>query len=84
MSETMELLKTAMGMAGALGRYQGLIKFVRQNPDYYSHEQLLDELFKLDDEANAQLDALETELSEESDKPGMFIDDKEWEKEMGR
>ena len=24
------------------------------------------------------------DLSEELDKPGMFIDDKEWEKEMGR
>ena len=41
-------------------------------------------LFIINFEANAQLDALETELSEESDKPGMFIDDKEWEKEMGR
>ena len=65
MSETMELLKTAMGMAGALGRYQGLIKFVRQNPEAYSHERLLEELFKVDDEAYAQLDALETELRAE-------------------
>ena len=30
-----------------------------------------------------RIDEIE-ELSEELDKPGMFIDDKEWEKEMGR
>ena len=30
-----------------------------------------------------RMDEIE-ELSEELDKPGMFIDDKEWEKEMGR
>ena len=62
MSETMELLKTAMGMAGALGRYQGLVEFVRRNPDYYTHEQLLDELFKVDSEESAKLDAVEAEL----------------------
>ena len=31
------------------------------------------------EELNQELD-----LNEELDKPGMFIDDKEWEKEMGR
>ena len=30
-----------------------------------------------------RLDEIE-ELNEELDKPGMFIDDEEWEKEMGR
>lgn len=62
MSETMELLKTAMSLAGAVGRYQGLIAFVKKNPEAYSHEQLLEELFKLDDDVNAKLDAVETEL----------------------
>ena len=62
MSETKELLKTAMAMAKAVGRYQGLIAFVRNNPEAYSHERLLDELFKLDDDVNAQLDATEAEL----------------------
>jgi len=30
-----------------------------------------------------KIDEIE-ELNEELDKPGMFIDDEEWEKEMGR
>ena len=59
MSETMELLKTAMAYAGAVGQVQGFIAFVKNNPDAYSHEQLLDELFKLDDDVTAQLDAVE-------------------------
>ena len=50
MSEMNEVLKTAMAMAGALGHYQGLIEYVRRNPDYYTHEQLLEELFKVDSE----------------------------------
>lgn len=62
MSETMELLKTAMEMAGALGRYQGFTEFVRRNPDYYSREELVAELLKLDSEESAKLNALETEL----------------------
>jgi hypothetical protein len=63
-----QVLKTALGMAGALGHYQGLIEFVRRNPDYYSHEQLLAELFKLDSEERAKLDALETELRDEDEQ----------------
>ena len=59
-----QVLKTALGMAGALGCYQGLIEFVRRNPDYYTHERLLEELFKVDSEERAKLDALEAELRE--------------------
>ena len=62
MSEMNEVLKTAMAMAGALGHYQGLIEFVRRNPEAYSHEQLLEELFKVDSEERAKLDAVEAEL----------------------
>jgi hypothetical protein len=57
-----QVLKQAFAFAGALGRYQGLIEYVRRNPDYYSHERLLAELFKLDSEERAKLDALETEV----------------------
>jgi hypothetical protein len=39
-----QVLKQAFAFAGALGRFQGLIEYVRRNPDYYSHEQLLAEL----------------------------------------
>ena len=59
MSETMELLKIAMAYASAAGQFQGFIAFVKNNPDAYSHEQLLDELFKLDDDVTAQLAAVE-------------------------
>ena len=59
MSETIELLKTAMAYAGAVGQFQGLIAFVKNNPEAYSHEQLLDELFKLNDEINDKLNAVE-------------------------
>ena len=68
MSEMSELLKTTLAMAKAVGRYQGLIAFVKQNPEAYSHERLLDELFKLDDEVNAELDATETELKVEAEQ----------------
>ena len=54
-----QFLKQAMVFAGAVGQFQGLIKFVRQNPEAYSHERLLEELFKVDDEVNAKLEALE-------------------------
>jgi hypothetical protein len=57
-----QVLQQAFAFAGALGRYQGLVAFIRQNPDAYSHERLLEELFKLDDEEQAKLDALETEV----------------------
>ena len=57
-----KLLQQAFTFAGALGRYQGLIQFVRQNPEAYSHERLLDELFKLDDEERAKIDALEAKF----------------------
>ena len=63
-----QVLKTAMAMAGAVGRYQGFIEYVRQKPDYYSHEQLLAELFKLDSEERAKLDALETEMRDEDEQ----------------
>ena len=65
MSEMNEVLKTALAMAGALGHYQGLIEYVRRNPDYYTHEQLLEELFKVDSEERAKLDALHAELEAE-------------------
>ena len=63
---TMEgkLLEQAFTFAGALGRFQGLIQFVRQNPEAYSHERLLDELFKLNDEEQAKIDALEAKFKE--------------------
>ena len=56
------VLKQAFAFAGSLGRYQGFISFVRQNPDYYSREQLVAELLKLDSEEVAKLDALEAEM----------------------
>jgi len=59
-----KLLEQAFTFAGALGRFQGLIQFVRQNPEAYSHERLLDELFKLDDEERAKIDALEAKFKE--------------------
>ena len=59
-----KLLEQAFTFAGALGRFQGLIQFVRQNPDAYSHERLLDELFKLDDEEQAKIDALEAKFKD--------------------
>ena len=48
-----------MAYAGAVGTCQGFIAFVKNNPEAYSHERLLDELFKLDDDVNAQLDTVE-------------------------
>jgi hypothetical protein len=36
-----QVLKQAFAFAGALGRFQGLIEYVRRNPDYYSREELL-------------------------------------------
>ena len=59
---TDKLLQQALTFAGALGRFQGLIAFIRQNPDAYSHERLLEELFKLNDEEQAKIDALEAKL----------------------
>ena len=63
-----KVLQQAFAFAGALGRYQGLVAFIRQNPDAYSHERLLEELFKLDDEEQAKIDALETELRDEDEQ----------------
>jgi hypothetical protein len=39
-----QVLKQAFAFAGALGRFQGLIEYVRRNPDYYSREQLVAEV----------------------------------------
>jgi len=64
MSETMELLKTAMTYAGAVGQVQGFIAFVKNNPEAYSHEQLLDELFKLNGAINDKLAAVEVEAEQ--------------------
>ena len=61
---TDKLLQQALTFAGALGRFQGLIAFVRQNPDAYSHERLLEELFKLNDEEQAKIDALEAKFKD--------------------
>jgi hypothetical protein len=64
-----QVLKQAFAFAGALGRFQGLIEYVRRNPDYYSHEELVaEELLKLDSEERAKLDALETELRDEDEQ----------------
>jgi hypothetical protein len=63
-----QVLKQAFAFAGALGRFQGLIQFVRQNPDVYSHERLMEELFKVYDEEQAKIDALETELRDEDEQ----------------
>ena len=57
-----KLLQQALTFAGALGRFQGLIAFIRQNPDAYSHERLLEELFKVYDEEQAKIDALEAKF----------------------
>ena len=54
-----QVLKQAFAFVGATGRFQGLIAFVRSNPEAYSHERLLEELFKVDDEVNAKLEALD-------------------------
>ena len=63
-----KVLQQAFAFAGALGRYQGLVAFIRQNPDAYSHERLLEKLFKLDDEEQAKIDALETEMRDEDEQ----------------
>jgi hypothetical protein len=60
-----QVLKTAMAMAGAVGRYQGLIAFVKKNPEAYSHERLLEELFKVDDEVCDKLNRIYSELEAE-------------------
>ena len=65
MSEMSVLLKQAMTYAGAVGQVQGFIAFVKNNPEAYSHEQLLDELFKLNDAVNAKLAAVEVEAEQE-------------------
>jgi hypothetical protein len=39
-----KVLKQAFAFAGALGRFQGLIEYVRRNPDYYSREELVAEV----------------------------------------
>ena len=59
------VLKQAFAFAGALGHYQGFIEYVRRNPDYYSREELVAELLKLDSEERAKLDALHAELEAE-------------------
>ena len=61
---TDKLLQQALTFAGALGRFQGLVAFIRQNPDAYSHERLLEELFKLDAEEQAKIDALEAKFKD--------------------
>jgi hypothetical protein len=38
-----QVLKQAFAFAGALGRFQGFIEYVRRNPDYYSREELVAE-----------------------------------------
>ena len=63
-----QVLKTAMAMAGALGHYQGFIEYVRRNPDYYSREELVAELLKLDSEERAKLEELEAELRAEDEQ----------------
>ena len=63
-----KLLQQAFTFAGALGRYQGLVAFIRQNPDAYSHERLLEELFKVDDEEQAKIDALEAKFKDEAEQ----------------
>jgi hypothetical protein len=63
-----QVLKQAFALAGALGRFQGFIEYVRRNPDYYSREELVAELLKLDSEERAKLDALETELRDEDEQ----------------
>ena len=65
---TDKLLQQALTFAGALGRFQGLIAFIRQNPDAYSHERLLEELFKLDDEESAKIEALEAKFKDEAEQ----------------
>ena len=59
-----KVLQQAFAFAGALGRFQGLVEFVRQNPDFYSRERLLEELFKLNDEEQAKIDAMEANFKE--------------------
>jgi uncharacterized protein YacL (UPF0231 family) len=59
-----KVLQQAFQFAGSLGRFQGLVQFVRQNPDAYSHERLMEELFKVYDEEQAKIDALEAKFKE--------------------
>ena len=54
-----KVVKQAFELAGAVGQFQGLIAFVKNHPDSYSHERLLEELFKLDDAINDKLAAVE-------------------------
>lgn len=56
MDQMKELLKTAMAYAGAVGQCQGFIAFVKNNPDYYSREELVAKLIELSDEVNAKLE----------------------------
>ena len=63
-----KVIQQAFAFAGSLGRYQGLIEYVRRNPDYYSREELVAELLKLDSEERAKLDALETEMRDEDEQ----------------
>jgi hypothetical protein len=60
-----KVLQQAFQFAGSLGRFQGLVQFVRQNPDAYSHERLMEELFKVYDEEQAKIDAMEARFNEE-------------------
>ena len=48
-----------MTYAGAVGQIQGFIAFVKNNPEAYSHEQQLDELFKLNGAINDKLATVE-------------------------
>jgi hypothetical protein len=63
-----KVLQQAFAFAGSLGRYQGLIEYVRRNPDYYSREELIAELLKLDSEERAKLEELEAELRAEDEQ----------------
>lgn len=52
------LLSTAMIYAGGVGQFQGLIEFVKNNPDFYSREELITELIKTSDTITAKLEAV--------------------------
>ena len=54
----MELMKQAMAYAGAVGQFQGKIAFIKQNPEAFTHEELINELIKLSDSINAKLGEL--------------------------
>ena len=58
MSEMNELMKQAAAYAGAVGQFQGKIEFITQHPDYFTHQELINELVRLSFDINKKLEAV--------------------------